>query len=71
MGPVSCNWVKILYSLIAFDTNLASQRYEDVVTVFDIAIEPLAIAIRSERIIRGITGGETSHKICWRAYFTS
>lgn len=26
------------------------------VTVFDIAIEPLAKAIRSERIIRGITG---------------
>lgn len=75
LGPVFCNWIRVLYSALmaSVRTNGFISKYFILYRgtrqgcclspfLFDIAIEPLAIAIRSENRTRGISRGETNHK---------
>uniref|UniRef100_A0A3Q3ED67 Reverse transcriptase domain-containing protein n=1 Tax=Labrus bergylta TaxID=56723 RepID=A0A3Q3ED67_9LABR len=75
LGPIFCNWIQILYSapMAAVRTN---NNISDCFMLhrgtrqgcclspffFDIAIEPLAVAIRSDNRIKGITRGGIIHK---------
>lgn len=75
MGPTFCRWIKVLYStpMAAVRTNGLISEYFSLYRgtrqgcclspfLFDIAIEPLAIAIRSDERIKGISRGEVTHK---------
>ena len=75
MGPTFCKWIKVLYStpMAAVRTNGLILEYFSLHRgtrqgcclspfQFDIAIEPLAIAIRSDDRIKSISRGETNHK---------
>ena len=68
-------WIKILYSspVSAVKTNGLTSTYFPLYKgtrqgcclstfLFDLAIEPLAIAIREDGEIKGITRGNTTHK---------
>ena len=74
-GETFRNWIKILYSspMSAVKTNGSTSAYFPLYKgtrqgcclspyLFDLAIEPLAIAIRGDERIKGITRGNTIHK---------
>lgn len=76
MGPTFCRWIKVLYStpMAAVRTNGLISEYFPLYRgtrqgcclspfLFDIAIEPLATAIRSDGRIKSISRGEIKHKI--------
>lgn len=75
IGPTFCKWVKVLYStpMAAVRTNGLTSDYFSLHRgtrqgcclspfLFDIAIEPLAIAIRSDNRIKSISRGGINHK---------
>lgn len=74
-GETFRNWIKILYSspVSAVKTNGSTSAYFLLYKgtrqgcclspfLFDLGIEPLAIAIRGDERIKGITRGNTIHK---------
>lgn len=74
MGPTFCRWIKVLYStpMAAVRTNGLISEYFPLYRgtrqgcclspfLFDIAIEPLAIAIRFDGSIKSISRGEIKH----------
>ena len=80
MGPIFCRWIKFLYSMpmAAVRTNGLISEYfplhkgtrQDCCLspfLFEIAIEPLALTIRSEGRIKSISRDETNHKTLFHA----
>lgn len=75
-GPVFCSWIRVLYTapLASVRTNKIISKYFSVCRgtrqgcplsplLFDLAIEPLAVALRSTGEIRGIDRGGQTHKL--------
>lgn len=75
-GPIFCTWIKIFYSspTASVHTNNITSNYfplqrgtrQDCCLspfLFDLAIEPLAIALRSDERILGVTRREMTHKV--------
>ena len=75
-GPSFIKWIKILYAspTASVRTNLLRSDYFTLFRgtrqgcslspfLFDLAIEPLAVALRQQETITGITRGQLSHKV--------
>lgn len=75
-GPIFCNWIRVLYAApqAAVRTNSITSGYFRIgrgtrqgcplsPLLFDLALEPLAVALRGARDVTGIARGGLTHKV--------